>query len=326
LKAKVITDFSEKGLFPEETDMLREVAEVHFGPFTHEDFLKEVKDADAIFLALKKIDEEILDAAPKLKIVARYGVGYDNVDVEACTKRGVYVTITPGVLSDAVADLALAFMLCLSRNIIEADKYTREKWARNEDKLRLGFDLKGKVCGIVGLGRIGFQVAKRVHGFGMRILYYDIVRNEEAERLFGAKLVSLDELLRESDYVTIHVFLNEKTRGMIGRRELSLMKKSAYIINTARGAVIDQTALVEFLKEKKIAGAGLDVFEKEPISLDDPLLKLDNVVLAPHMGSATVETRRAMARTAIKNIMAVLKGEVPPNPVPEQRGKVFQKS
>ena len=326
MKAKVITDFSEKGLFLEETDMLREVAEVHFGPFTHEDFLKEVKDADAIFLASKKIDEEILDAAPKLKIVARYGVGYDNVDVEACTKRGVYVTITPGVLSDAVADLALAFMLCLSRNIIEADKYTREKWARNEDKLRLGFDLKGKVCGIVGLGRIGFQVAKRVHGFGMRILYYDIVRNEEAERLFGAKLVSLDELLRESDYVTIHVFLNEKTRGMIGRRELSLMKKSAYIINTARGAVIDQTALVEFLKEKKIAGAGLDVFEKEPISLDDPLLKLDNVVLAPHMGSATVETRRAMARTAIKNIMAVLKGEVPPNPVPEQRGKVFQKS
>lgn len=326
MKAKVITDFSEKGLFLEETDMLREVAEVHFGPFTHEDFLKEVKDADAIFLASKKIDEEILDAAPKLKIIARYGVGYDNVDVEACTKRGVYVTITPGVLSDAVADLALAFMLCLSRNIIEADKYTREKWARNEDKLRLGFDLKGKVCGIVGLGRIGFQVAKRVHGFGMRILYYDIVRNEEAERLFGAKLVSLDELLRESDYVTIHVFLNEKTRGMIGRRELSLMKKSAYIINTARGAVIDQTALVEFLKEKKIAGAGLDVFEKEPISLDDPLLKLDNVVLAPHMGSATVETRRAMARTAIKNIMAVLKGEVPPNPVPEQRGKVFQKS
>lgn len=324
MKAKVITDFAEKWVLPDEIKLLREVSEVHFGPFSDDEFLKEVEDTDAIFLATKKIDERILKAAPKLKIVARYGVGYDNVDVEACTKRGVYVTITPGVLSDAVADMALAFMLCLSRNIIEADKYTREKWAKKEDKLKLGFDLKDKVCGIIGLGRIGFQVARRVHGFGMRILYYDVVRNREAERLFNAKLVSLDELLKESDYITIHVFLNEKTRGMIGRRELSLMKKTAYLINTSRGAVIDQAALTESLKEKRIAGAGLDVFEREPIPLKDPLLKLDNVVLSPHIGSATVETRRAMALTAIKNILAALKGETPPNLVPEQ-AKVFSK-
>jgi len=318
-------DLEIKQLHPDAVKILKGFdSEIRFA-LSKRDFLKELKDADALILGDNRIGEKELRTARRLKIIARYGVGYDNVDLNACSKRGIYVTISPGTHDNTVADLTLAFMLCLSRNIIEADKYTREKWARNEDKLRLGFDLKGKVCGIVGLGRIGFQVAKRVHGFGMRILYYDIVRNEEAERLFGAKLVSLDELLRESDYVTIHVFLNEKTRGMIGRRELSLMKKSAYIINTARGAVIDQTALVEFLKEKKIAGAGLDVFEKEPISLDDPLLKLDNVVLAPHMGSATIENQRVTAIITAKNILAAFKGKVPPNLVPEQKGKVFKK-
>jgi len=314
-----------KVLPPDVVSLLSDVAELRLGLLPDEKFSNEVVDAEAIFLESREIDENILKIAKKLRIIALDGVGYDHVDVEACTRHGVYVTNTPGVLSDAVADLTVAFMLCLSRDLVEADRYSRVKWASEGELQKLGFDLEGKVCGIIGLGRIGFEVAKRVHAFGMRILYYDMFRNKQAESQFGATFAELDRLLKESDYVTLHVFLGEKTRGMIGRRELSLMKNTAYIVNTSRGAVIDQSALVEFLRTNRIAGAGLDVFEKEPIPSDDPILKLDNVILAPHIGSATVETRHAMALTAANDILAVLKGEVPSNPVLEQKDKVFLK-
>ena len=323
---KVISDVDKEMLTDDVIDMLSKIGEVRFGPFSDDEFLREVDRTDAIFLESTVIDERVLRAAPRLRIVARYGVGYDNVDVEACTRRGVYVTITRGVLSEAVADLTLTFMLCLSRKLIGMNRYTREVWAERGEFLKLGSDLKQKVCGIIGLGQIGFEVAKRVHAFGMRILYHDVVRNERAEELLSSRLVELDELLRESDYVTVHVFLDERTRGMIGRRELSLMKESAYLINTARGAVIDQSVLTEFLKENRIAGAGLDVFEEEPIPSDDPLLKLSNVVLTPHVGASTRETKDAMALSAIRNISVALRGEVPPDLVPQQRGKVFRKS
>lgn len=322
---KVVSDINQKLLDSETVGMLSRIGDVRLSLLYDEQFLEEAKDADAIFLESKKIDDAVLEAAPKLKIVARNGVGYDNVDVEACTRHEVYVTNTPGVLSDAVADLTLGFMLCLSRNLIELDRYAREQWASKGDFPKLGFDLKNKVCGVIGLGRIGFQVAKRVYAFGMRIIYCDISRNEKAEELFDAERVGLDELLRESDYVTVHVFLDKKTRGMIGRRELGLMKKTAFIINTSRGGVIDQAALTQFLREHRIAGAGLDVFEREPIPSDDSILKLDNLILAPHAGTSTNETRHAMALTAVRNISAALRGDVPPDFVPEQKGKVFHK-
>jgi lactate dehydrogenase-like 2-hydroxyacid dehydrogenase len=327
MKSKVISDVDPRIIPPDVLKRLEEAADVHLGISSDEQFMREVVDAEAIFLgsALKDINESIIESATRLRIVARIGVGYDRVDVNACTRHGVYVTITP-VNSIAVAELTVALMLCLSRDLIKVDRYSRQKWAVEREWRRLGFDLKGKTCGIVGLGRIGFEVAKRAHAFEMRILYCDILRNRQAEDEFGAKREELDVLLKESDYVTLHVFLDEKTRGMIGRRELSLMRESAYIINTSRGAVIDQSALIDFLKANRIAGAGLDTFEEEPVPLDAALLSLDNVVLSPHIGSATVETRHATAQMAVNNILAALKAEVPLNVVPEQKGKVFRKN
>ena len=324
MKFKVYSEAPKNFIHKDAVDMLSEVADIVFEPLSDEEFREAIAESSAAIIVMKKIDDNFLDLAPKLKIVARYGVGYDNVDVEACTKRGVYVTITPNVLSDAVADLVYALIFSLTRRICEADKFVRTEWAKKKTRLPLGIDLKEKNMGIIGVGRIGYQVAKRAHAFGMNILYYDIIRRKDIEEEFNAKFMGLDNLLRNSDFVSIHVPLNEKTRGMIGERELSLMKKNAYIINTSRGPVIDQRALTKFLKEKRIAGAGLDVFEVEPIPLDDPLLQLDNVVLSPHIGSATVETRRAMAMKAVKNVLYALKGEVPPDLVPEQ-AKVFTK-
>ena len=307
----------------EAVKMLRAAADPHFQHPTMEEFVEQHRDAVAMIIGVSKVNEELLQVAPKLKIIARFGVGYDNVDVEACTRRDIYVTITPDPLSGAVADLTLSLMLCLSRRILEADRYTRKEWAKSERALPFGADLSGKNLGIVGLGRIGFQVAKRAKGFGMNLLYADLVRKEDAERQLGAKRLPVEELLREADFVTIHVPLTEKNRGLIGRGELSLMKKTAFLINTSRGAVVDQEALTEFLKEKRIAGAGLDVFRLEPIPLHDPLLELDNVVLTPHAGSATVETRRRMAIATAEEVLRVLKGDRPVNVVPEQIGKIF---
>ncbi len=273
-----------------------------------------------------EINEETLQRAPKLRVVARYGVGYDNCDVEAMTRHKVYLCHTPGVLSDSVADMAMALLLSCNRKIVQADRYVREGWANGAPgRPAYGVDLKGKTLGIVGLGRIGFEVAKRcVKGFDMHLIYYDIYRNHRAEEELGAKLKTLEEVMKESDFVSVNLALTPETRGIIGEQQLRMMKKTAYLINTSRGPTIDQAALTEMLSEHAIAGAGLDVFEEEPVPLDDPLLKLPNVVLAPHIGSATEEAREAMAICNAVNIAAVIKGELPPpHVVPEQQGIIF---
>jgi lactate dehydrogenase-like 2-hydroxyacid dehydrogenase len=272
------------------------------------------------------INEELLQRATKLRVVARYGVGYDDCDVAAMTRHRVYLCHTPGVLSGAVADMAVALLLACARRIIQADRYVRTGWATGAlGGPAYGVDLKRKTLGIVGLGRIGYEMAKRcVNGFGMRLIYYDMYRNAAAEEELAAQRLSLEQVMRQSDFVSVHVALTPETRGIIGEKQLRMMKSTAYIINTSRGPTIDQEALTRVLSDKTIAGAGLDVFDVEPIASDEPLLGLDNVVLAPHIASATEETREAMAVCDAVNISAVLRGELPPpNAVPEQRGMIF---
>ncbi len=330
MKAKVYIELNAESFHKDAVEMLNEVADLVFEPLSDEDFTRTMAEVYAAVILRRKIDEEFLNLAPNLNIVARHGVGYEKVDVDTCTERGVYVTITPNVLSDAVAELVFALLFSLTRRICEADRYVRAEWAKKDPteertSFPLGVDLKGKIMGIIGVGRIGCQVARRAYAFGTNLLYYDIVRMKSLEEEFGAKFAALEDLMRNSDFVSIHVPLNEETKGMIGERELSLMKESAYLINTSRGPVLDQVALTKLLKDKRIAGAGLDVFDAEPISLDDALLKLDNVVFTPHIGSVTVETRRAVAVRAAKNVLFTLKGKVPPDLVPEQ-ASVFSKN
>lgn len=284
--------------------------------------------ADAVGMIGGRITEDVLQMAPNLKIVARYGVGYDDCDVEAMTRHQVYLSHTPGVLSDAVADMAIALLLAVDRQLVNCDAYVRAGWAdRAPGRPSFGVDLRGKTIGIIGLGRIGFEMAKRcVKGFDMKLIYYDLYPSKRAEEELGAERKSLEEVMKESDFISIHLALTAQTRGLIGEKQLKMMKKTAYIINTSRGPVINQADLTKVLSEGAIAGAGIDVFEKEPIPLDAPLLKLKNVVLAPHQASVTNEAREGMAVCDAENIAAVLKGELPPpNAVPEQRGMIFKK-
>lgn len=329
MKPKVLTSTSRVN--PEILDLyetsLKDMADVRFSSFQMTDeFLKELRDAEALVVTLESIGEEMIKHAPKLKIVARYGVGYDNIDIEACTKREIYVSYTPGVLSKAVAELTMGLMLCLSRGLIRADKRVRTEWNKpNVAQPPFGTDLVGKTLGIIGLGRIGYEVARRAKAFEMNLVYYDQVRREDLEKELGIKYMGFDELLRDSDFVTLHIPLIPETSFLIGERELRLMKKTAYLINTSRGAVIDEKALCKALQESWIAGAGLDVFTKEPLPLESPLTKLENAVLTPHIGTYTSETRRAMALSVIENVRKVLSGKTPLTPVPEQRGKTFRK-
>ena len=305
-------------------EILKPVANVQY--IVKERFDEQLAEAEG--MVGYGVGEEILQKAPKLKVVARYGVGYDDCDVEALTRHKIYLTYTPGVLSDAVADMTIALLLACNRKIVQADRYAREGWAkRAAGRPGHGVDLKGKTMGIIGLGRIGYKVAKRcVKGFDMKVIYYDIRRNERAERELGAERKSLEEVMRESDFVSIHLPLTPQTRELIGEKYLRMMKKTAYLINTSRGKIVDQKALTKVLSENLIAGAGLDVFEKEPIPPDDPLLKLENVVLTPHIASLTKEARESMAICNAKSIAAVLKGDIPPpNVVPEQEGLIFKK-
>jgi len=260
-----------------------------------------------------KIDGEVFDAAKGAKVFANYAVGYDNIDVPAATERGIAITNTPGVLTDATSDMAWALLFSAARRTAESDKYTRAgKFKGWGPMLFLGGDISDRTLGIVGAGRIGTAFAKKSVGFRMKVLYADIRTNEELEKEVGAKKVDLDTLLKEADYVSIHVPLMPETIHLIGKREFGLMKKSAYLMNTSRGPVVDEKALAKALKAGEIAGAGLDVYEKEP-EVAPELLQLDNVVLAPHLGSATIETRSKMATMAAGNLVAMLKGEEPPN-------------
>lgn len=287
-----------------------------YAPPPKKTIIQKVRDIDALVSLLSDpIDAEVFDAAPKLKIVAQLAVGFDNIDVKEATKRGIYVTNTPGVLTETTADFAWALLMAVARRVVEADKYVRSgQWKVGwHPSMLLGRDIYGATLGIVGIGRIGEAVARRAKGFGMKILYYDVVRRQDLETQLGIEYVDLDTLLQKSDFVSIHVPLMKETYHLIDERRLKLMKKTAYLINNSRGPVVDEKALYKALKEGTIAGAGLDVFEQEPLPMDSPLLKLENVVLAPHISSASYETRSRMAEMVAQNLIAFFEGKTPPN-------------
>lgn len=286
-------------------------------PPPREVLLREVAEIEGLVsLLTDRIDAELLDRAPHLRAVANVAVGFDNVEVPAATQRGVVVTNTPGVLTETVADFTMALLLGTARRLVEADKYTRaNRWRSWELMLFLGQDVHGATLGLVGLGRIGAAVARRAYGFGMRILYHDVVRREDLEHELGIAYRPFEEVLREADFVSIHVPLMPETRHLIGRAQLRMMKPTAALINTSRGPVVDTTALAEALKDGTIWAAGLDVFEVEPVPSDHPLLALDNVIVVPHIASASVVTRTKMAQMAVDNLLAVLEGRRPENPV-----------
>jgi len=300
-------------------DVLREACEtVEVNPddrvLSREELLAAVAGRDGVLCLLTDtIDANVFDAARGARVFANYAVGYDNIDVPAATERGVVITNTPGVLTDATSDLAWALLFSAARRIAEADRYTRAgRFTGWGPMLLLGADITGRTLGIVGAGRIGAAVARKSVGFTMRVLYADPNPNEALERHVGAQRLPLDELLAESDLVSVHVPLTPETRHLIGAAELKRMKPTAVLVNTSRGPVVDEAALVAALKAGTIAAAGFDVYEDEP-ALAPGLTELPNAVLLPHLGSATVETRTRMATMAATNLVAVLKGERPPN-------------
>ena len=314
VKVFVTRQIPQKGL-----EMLKARFEVEIGAsdrnLSRREICEGTKDADALVCLLSDaIDEEILSGAKKLKIIANYAVGYNNINVEYAKEHGIFVTNTPGVLTETTADLTWALMLSVARRIVEADKFTRSgKFKGWEPELMLGSDVFGKTLGVIGAGRIGQAVMKRAIGFGMRVIYYSKSRLPlDIESNLNASYVSLEKLLKEADFVSLHVPLTKNTYHMIGEDQLSLMKRTAYLINTARGPVVDEEALVKFLKEKRIAGAALDVFENEPL-LTPGLTELDNVVITPHIGSASKETREKMSVIVAENVIAALEGKIPPN-------------
>lgn len=277
-----------------------------------------------VSLLTDKVDAALLDAAPSLKVVSNFAVGFNNIDIKAASERGIAVGNTPGVLTDATADMAFCLLIGAARRLTEGHQYTVSgKWKTWEPLGHLGQDLAGRTLGIVGMGRIGYAMAKRCHaGWDMKILYHDTYKNEKAEKDFAARQVDIDTLLRESDFISLHTDLNEKTRGMISTEQFKQMKRTAVLINSARGPLIDQKALYEALKANTIFAAGLDVTDPEPPAADDPLLKLPNIVIAPHIASATVGTRNAMAEICANNLIAGLKGDKLPAWVnPEVEGK-----
>jgi len=285
------------------------------GAIDRAELLKSVKGVDAILsLLTDKVDGELLDAAgSQLKIVANYAVGYDNIDLAAAKERGVLISNTPEVLSETVAEHTFALLLAIAHRVVESDTFMRGgKYKGWGPMMLLGRDMSHKTLGVVGLGRIGSLVVKHaVKGFDMQVLYYDVKPNPAFEAEYGAKYVQLPELLSNADFVSIHVPLLPTTKHLIGATELAAMKNSAYLVNTSRGPIVDETALVAALKDNVIAGAAIDVFENEP-KMAPGLAELDNVIITPHIASATVETRDKMAQLAAENIIAALEGNTPP--------------
>ncbi len=305
---------------PEEaTAVLRKHAEldVHEGdsPLSKAELMERVRGKQVLVCQLtQRVDAEVLGAGKDLRVVANVAVGFDNIDVKAATARGIAVTNTPGVLDETTADFTWALLLGVARRVVEGDQLARSGQWKGWDLMQLlGTDVHGKTLGIVGLGRIGQRVARRARGFGMRVLYCDAARAAaEVERELGVEWAEKERLLREADFVSLHVPLLPETRHWMGAAEFELMKPRAYLINASRGPVVDEAALVEALERKKIAGAALDVFEQEP-KIHPKLLKLPNVLLAPHIASASVETRTRMALLAAENVVVVLRGQRPPN-------------
>jgi glyoxylate reductase len=315
LRVFVTRMISERGLL-----LLRKNFEVEvwedYAPPPKSVLVEKAKDADAMVTMLSdRIDVEVLAVVPKLKIIAQLAVGYDNIDLQEATKRGVAVTNTPEVLTETTADFAWALLMAVARRVVEADCHVRGglwevAW---HPSMLLGRDIYDATIGIVGAGRIGQAMAQRARGFNMRILYHSRTAKSEMEKETGAKHVELEELLHEADFVTLHVPLTNETRHLINAEKLELMKPTAYLINNSRGAVVDEKALYDALKTGRIAGAALDVFEQEPTPQNNPLLTLDNVVMAPHISSASIETRAKMSEMVAENILAYFRGEKPPN-------------
>jgi glyoxylate reductase len=324
--------FITRELFPDVIEKLKQYYDVEVWDRYHqppyEVLLEKVREVDALVsLLTDKIDCNLLQQAKRLRIIAQYAVGYDNIDVECATRLGIYVTNTPEVLTEATAELTWALILAVARRIVEADHFVRwGEWWRTKTAwhptMMLGVELKGKTLGIVGLGRIGSRVAEIGKAFGMRVIYYDLMRKEDLEKKLGIEYRDLDTLLQEADIVSIHTPLTKETYHIINEERLKKMKRTAILINTARGAVVDTEALIKALREGWIAGAGLDVFEGEPIPPNHPLTAFKNVVLVPHIGSATYEARHAMAELVAENLIAFYEGRVPPTLVNKDVVKV----
>ncbi len=283
---------------------------------TKNELLKNVKDADAVISLLSdKFDSSIIDEMKECKIISNYAVGYNNIDVEYAKKKGIFVSNTPNVLTDSTADLAITLALSCARKVIEGERIIRSgKFKGWEPKLLLGVELKNKIFGIIGAGRIGTAAAIRARAFGTNIIYYSRSKKVDLETKTNAKKVSLNKLLKDSDFISIHVPLNGATYHLLNKVNLKLLKQSAILINTARGEVVDEKELIKILKKKKILAAGFDVYENEP-DINPELLVLDNVILLPHIGSATEDARKAMAEIAALNVINVLEGKKPITPV-----------
>lgn len=282
---------------------------------TKEELIEGVKGKDGLLCILTDpVDADVMDACSSLRIISNYGVGFDKVEVEAATKRGILVTNTPGALTDTTADLAMGMMIAAARRIVEGDKFTREcKFEGWGPSMMLGIDVYGKTLGIVGLGRIGKAVAQRAaKGFGMKIIYNDPKVQADFDKEYGAKWMDLDALVKESDFISIHVPLNQKTRRLFGEKQFQMMKKTAVLVNTSRGVVIDQVALAKALKSRRIYAAALDVYEDEP-RCPVELIPLPNVILLPHIGSASLETRTKMAELAVASVIDFFNNKIPQN-------------
>ncbi len=308
-------------VFPEAIDILEPVAEIQYHDssdgLSPDDLRSAVVGKQAVVCQLTdKIDAAFMDAGSDLKVISNVAVGFDNIDIPAATERGIVVTNTPGVLTDTTADLAFTLMVSAARRICEADRFLRAgRWKQWEIDMMTGHDIYGHTLGIYGFGRIGQCMARRASGFDMRVVYHDAVRatpKQEAE--LCVEYVERETLFRESDFLSVHVPLNEQTRHAVGKDEFALMKPNAVLVNTSRGPVVDEKALADALETGKIASAGLDVFEEEPV-VEPRLLALENIVLVPHIGSASIKTRTRMCTMAAENTAAVLSGQRPPNPV-----------
>lgn len=304
---------------PEAIELLKKSCEVTVNkkdaPPGRADLLKNIRDKDGILCLLTdRIDKEVLDAAVNLKAISTMSAGHEHIDVQEATNRGIFIGYTPGVLTEATADLAFALLLSLARRLPEADRFVRtKKWRVSwSPSIFLGGSVWGATLGIIGFGRIGRAMTKRASGFEMKVIYYDKKRlSPDEEKRLGIEYAPLNSLLKRSDYVTIHTPLTKKTHHLIDEKRLRIMKQGAFLINTSRGATVDEHALIKALKERWIAGAALDVFEKEPIERDNPLMTLENTILLPHIGSATIQTRKVMADIAAKNLLMALEGEKP---------------
>jgi glyoxylate reductase len=323
-KVFVTRELPERGLNKIKSHFDTEVWS-EYAPPPKKTILEKAAQVDALATLLSdRIDAEVFDHASNLRIVSQFAVGFDNIDVKEATERGVYVTNTPGVLTETTADYAWALLMATARRVVEADKYVRNAmWKVGwHPTMFQGHDVYGATIGIIGLGRIGAAIAKRAQGFDMQVYYHDVIRRPDIEREINIKFQELDTLIRTSDFVTVNVPLLESTHHLINEERLRAMKSSAILINNARGPVVDEKALYKALKEKWIAGAGLDVFEQEPTPSTNPLLTLDNVVVAPHISSSSLETRSKMAEMVADNLISFLQEKVPPNLVNKEVIKI----